>query len=362
MPAMNVSTQLLSSWGQSAELAKEWNALLENSVHTSVFLTYEYLSNGWKHFHSDRSTPFILTIRNQQGQLICIAPFRLITRKSTLFSYRVLKFICTWEVDKPYIITAPEHETTCWQGICQYLQQHSHQWDELDLTEMATHLKGKNILAQEFANSPYSVKVDKGEAGVWINLEKSWEELKRGHKNFNNKLNKLKKLPNGYEIVQCTTPEDVAQAADAFAAIEASSWKDAKIGISKDQNHFEFYKNTFIDLAKNNHICIHLLKTGEEVIAGDISYPIGDNVFFQHTVYDNKYKKISPGKLLVRLVIKSYLESNAKHGDFLCGFSGYLGSWGDGTIETEEILITKSSLHAKLFKLSAKLFNYKYAV
>ena len=361
IPAMNVTTQLVDTWEQWTALSQDWNALLGKSVHTSVFLTYEYLSNGWKHFHSDRSKPFILTIHDQQGQLIGIAPFRQITRKSTLFSYRVLKFACTWEMDKPYIIAAPEYETTCWQSICQYLTQNSHQWDELDLTEIATHLKAKQVITQEFANPPFSVAINEGETGVWINLEKSWEELKRGHKNFNNKLNKLKKLPNGYEIVRCTTPEDVAQAVDAFTAIEASSWKDAKMGISKDKNHLEFYKDTFIGLAKNNNICIHLLKTGDEVIAGDISYPIGDNVFFQHTVYDNKYRKISPGKLLVRLVIKSYLESNAKHGDFLCGFSGYLGSWGDGTIETEEISVIKPSLNTKLFKLSTKLFNYKYA-
>lgn len=356
---MTTSTRLIDSWNQWMALAEQWNGLLEKSVHPSVFLTHEYLSNGWKHFHADQSTPFILTIYDENEQLIGIAPFRLITMKSSVFIYRLLKFVCTWEMDKPYIIAAPEHESIVWQSITEYLKQNGQQWDSLNLDEIATHLRASKLLEQEFSTSPYSFESKPGESGVWINLEKSWEELKRGHKNFNNKLNKLKKLPNGYEIVCCTQPTEIEQAVQAFAALEASSWKDAKIGISKDQNHLEFYKNTFLGLARNNHICIHLLKTGEEVIAGDISYPIGDKVFFQHTVYDNKYKKISPGKLLVRLVIKNYLESDAKYGDFLCGFSGYLGSWGDGVIETEEITISKTNLRTKLFKLASKLFNNK---
>ena len=356
---MNTSTLLINSWEQWMDMQEQWNALLEKSVHPSVFLTHEYLSNGWKHFHADQSTPFILTIYDEHKRLIGIAPFRLITTKSSLFEHRQLKFICTWEMDKPYIISTPENESICWQNVCQYLKQHEKQWDSLNLEEVATHLRACKILAQEFSLPPYSFVSEPAESGVWINLEKSWEELKRGHKNFNNKLNKLKKLPNGYEIVKCTQPEEIKQAVQAFAELEASSWKDAKIGISKDQNHLQFYKNTFLGLARNNHVCIHLLKTGDEVIAGDISYPIGDKVFFQHTVYDNKYRKISPGKLLVRLVIKSYLESESKYGDFLCGFSGYLGSWGDGTIETEEITINKTNLRTKLFKLSSKFFSNK---
>jgi hypothetical protein len=357
---MITKTQLITTWEEWVALSDQWNSLLMNSVHPSVFLTHEYLTNGWKHFHAEHSTPFILCIFDQQNKIIGIAPFRLLTIKSIFFTCRALKYICTWEMDKPYIITSANHEVTCWKNICRYLKQNKPLWDTLDLNEIATCFSAKNILSQEFSSTPYNIEISKGENGVWINLEKSWQELLRGHKNFNNKLNKLKKLPDGYHIIKYTKPDEIEQATEAYAAIEARSWKNAKIGISKDVNHMEFYKDTFIALAKNNNICIHLLMTGDETIAGDISYPFGDNVFFQHTTYDNKYRKISPGKLLVRLVIKKYLESNAKRGDFLCGFSSYLGSWGDGTIDTLAINIQRSSLKLFLFRISAKLFGNKY--
>lgn len=352
-----IQTRLISTWDEWSALEPEWNILLKQSMHVSAFMTFEYLRNGWKYFHSKNSNPFIICIYDD-NKLIGIAPFRSTREQKFFFTYKLIEFICTWEMDKPYILTPKNYEQICWHAIVNFLQTNTDCWDELNIDELPIEYKANQILKKEFTKTSFKLDVYPGATGVWINLQKSWEEFKRGHKNFNNKLNKLEKLPNGYKIVRYTTPNDIASAIDAYKTIEANSWKNEKLGISKDKIHYEFYKQALIELAKNNYVSIHLLKTGDEIIAGDISYQIGTNVYFQHTVYNKKYRHLSPGKLLVRLVIKSYLESNAEYGDFLCGFSGYLDSWGDGTIKTENITVKKNTFSNLLYRISNTILDF----
>jgi len=71
-------------------LAPEWNGLLQASCADTIFLTWEYIS-AWLDAVAPRAELHVLTVRNESGELVGIAPFyrRRILLRSVL-TYRCL--------------------------------------------------------------------------------------------------------------------------------------------------------------------------------------------------------------------------------------------------------------------------------
>ena len=307
-----MNTELVQSEQAWHALRDEWDMLLAESVFPSVFLSFDYLVTAFGIFHAENSEPFILTVRDSGGVLIGIAPFRRTTHRHWGGSHAVLEYLATWETDKPYLIVGRDREYTVWGAIFSFLDANPVEWDLLQLIEMPDCLSGAASIKKLFGVPGYKYLATAGPDGPIVDLTQSWEEFLGNHKNYRKTLNRLQQPGSDYEVITYDSSKSISGGIESYIALERQSWKHGVVGLEKNPLHTKFYQSIIPLLAEKERASIHFLVTGEgRKIAGMICCSFGQTLYVQHTVYDPDFSEFSPGKLLVGLVLKRYMDDPA---------------------------------------------------
>src|SRR5687768_15091589 len=57
-------TDVVRDEGALLRLEPEWESLVGNAVHPSIFMTFDYQYAGWQAFHRDHSEPYVIVVRD----------------------------------------------------------------------------------------------------------------------------------------------------------------------------------------------------------------------------------------------------------------------------------------------------------
>jgi CelD/BcsL family acetyltransferase involved in cellulose biosynthesis len=347
---VSVNIELVQSTQAWNALRDQWDNLLADSVSPSIFLSFDYLSTAYKFFHSVDSEPFILIVKNADGTLIGIMPFRRSTRRYWGFSQAVLEYLVTWEIDKPYVIVRDGWDETVWAGLFEFLDENPGEWDLLELTEMSDALAGARVVEQLFRSQKYRYHLSKGPDGPCVDLTQSWEQFLEKHKKYRTALNRLAQLEPDYRVRAYNCPDNIEKGLAHYLALERLSWKHGRVGVVKNNQHTEFYRSIVPALADKGRCSIHVLLSGEgREIAGIISYSFEKTLYVHHTVYDPEFSSYSPGKLLMGLVLKEHMGNQGLvTADLLCGFADYYKPWAARIIATSNVKVLRLSPVSRL--------------
>lgn len=97
-------------------LAEEWDAVAARGVTDTPFQTLAYQESWWRHLHPENGRLHTIAVREENNNLIAIAPLYLING--------VLNFNgCVEETDYLDIIAAPEHVEAGWTAVFETLMQ-----------------------------------------------------------------------------------------------------------------------------------------------------------------------------------------------------------------------------------------------
>jgi hypothetical protein len=272
-------------------------------------------------------------------------------RREAGIKLRVLTYIVTLEsdIDKPYIIVKSDYETQAWKAISDYFQNDFTDWDLIDFFEIPDDLQGKQCIVSNFRTDDFYVILWKDASGPFLDMTRDWDEFYRAHRSYRKKLKRLKRAFPECSIDTFESPEDVERGLEEFVALESLSWKKDKVGISRDKQHLEFYRELMPKLASLNTVVIKVLRNGSELIAGEVVYRFKDSLFFAHSTYNMKYAEYRPGTVFAGLVIKDFSGKDYAIGDNLCGYADYMNPWSSGIKETSRVnILRKSTLTAVL--------------
>jgi CelD/BcsL family acetyltransferase involved in cellulose biosynthesis len=356
---MNV--ELVQSGRAWSHLREQWDILLEKSVFPSIFLSFDYLHSAYTAFHAGHSEPFILTLKNDEGLLLGIAPFRRSVRRQGVTDLAVLEYLVTWEVDKPYIIAVNGWEDAVWQAVFSFLYANSAEWDLLELIEMPDSLRGASAVEQLFQSPDYRCLASAGPEGPCIDLTQTWEQFLKHHKKYRMALNRLNRLCPGYQVVTFDNQSNIEEGLERHIALERFSWKHGKVGLERNSLHIEFYQEIIPILAQKGRASIHILLSGEgRPMAGIICCSFEQTLYALQTVYDPDFSQFSPGKLLLGLVLKDYMgQATFKSADLLCGFADYYRPWASRIITTTNFQIFRLSPRIRLL-LAGQWFKEQF--
>jgi CelD/BcsL family acetyltransferase involved in cellulose biosynthesis len=356
---MNVA--LVQSEQDWTALRDQWDNLLEESVFPSIFLSFDYLHSAYTAFHAGHSEPFILTLKNDEGLLLGIAPFRRSVRRQGLTDIAVLEHLVTWEVDKPYIIARKGWEEAIWQAIFAFLDANPAEWDMLELMEMPDFLPGTSGVEKLFQVPGYRCRTSVGPDGPYIDLTQTWERFLGQHKKYRMALNRLNRLCPGCQVVAYNDKSSIEMGLELHIALERFSWKHGKIGLERNALHMEFYQEIIPALAEKGRASVHILLSGEgRPMAGIICCSFEQTLYALHTVYDPGFSQYSPGKLLMGLMLKDYMgHATLKSADLLCGFAEYYRPWASRIITTTNFQILRLSPRMRLL-LAGKWLKEKF--
>jgi CelD/BcsL family acetyltransferase involved in cellulose biosynthesis len=119
-------------------LADEWNPLLERSRANTVFLTWEFISS-WLDVVAPEVEPYVVTVRDDAGRLLAIAPFYLSRARFMKFlSYRCLCLLGDQASASEYldIIVDRDHEAEVLEELGRYLAAQT-DWDCIWMTRLS---------------------------------------------------------------------------------------------------------------------------------------------------------------------------------------------------------------------------------
>jgi CelD/BcsL family acetyltransferase involved in cellulose biosynthesis len=333
-------------------LESEWESLLTDAAHPSIFMSFDYQYAGWKAFHSQESEPFVVAVRDAAGAVIGIAPFRRF-RDGGWVRWRRLAYLGSFEIDRPAPLIRVGYEIEFWGALQGFLAQAGGSWDVIRLPEMPREMVAP--AREAFGSSRQLFTSTPGSSAIGIDLHTRWADFIAGHRNLRKYVRSVERKVPDLEVRLYDDPFRVLEGFDLYTGVEGRSWKAGKVGVAKDARHAAFYRDLVQRLAERKRVAVRILSAGGQAVAGDITYTLGRRVFFHHATYDQAYADWSPGNFLTCRLFNDYMDAGFDSGDFLCGFADYMRPWCSLEWHTENVTITRDSMLMRMSHIAQKV-------
>lgn len=314
-----MKVQIVDTDGGFDKLESSWNALAENRP-SSFFSTFDYVRTAWKHFHKPADRLFLLVLHDGPS-VAGIAPFYIRSQRNRGIPIRRIRFISTWEGDRPCILMAGGEETV-WRDIMAFLEKEFRDWEVLELVEQP--VEGPEGSKWSFLFQPgWHWERSPGGVDHYVSLGGSWEDYVKGldagtRQDWRRRCRRLSSTPGGYAVEWISDPGRIREALSRFVALERTGWKaDAGIGVARDEIHRAFYEDLLLRLASKGQAFVCFLKNGGEDMASTINFVQRDVILGRHTTYSPAHVAHSPGILLHAEVIRYGFEGSYREFDLL---------------------------------------------
>jgi len=183
------NVQIVKDHREFEALRERWDSLMSLSENNSVFLTWGWLYHWWINFGKGSELFIILFRRNNNNELIAIAPlFIEIGSFGKLFKKRKVKFIGAGAGAADFLdfIIKPGYEEAVLNGFFDVLSSNQAKWDIVELADIDNNSKSLRIIAS-VTEKKFNILVLNSQKCPYIDLPCSYEELV---KNISSKFNK----------------------------------------------------------------------------------------------------------------------------------------------------------------------------
>ena len=370
-----------------AELAGEWNPLVERSASATVFLTWEWLRAWWASFRREGDELFILAawevggiaesgVRSAESspRLLGLAPlYRSRVRAShRIGSLRRIGFIGDRSGDSEYLDFAiePGREPEVVRAFLDAIERDAGGWDLL-----CFHVVPKSspslAVVRELAAERGWLAEEKVVPRLAIRLPGDWESyLATLQPRFRSKLRSLARrlqgdtgkmpvpLPAAFE--QCTEPSELPERLESLFALHQARWRAAgKPGAFADPARRRFYREVGEAFLRRGWLRFWSLRLGGRYAAHEFSFEHLGRVYFLQQAFDIGSAEQNAGTALKAHVLRDSIARGAREYDFLAGAAPYKEKWG--AERSECVLLTlgrpaaPARLHLGLRRLVARL-------
>lgn len=339
-------------------LAKEWDALLSNSVRPTVFMTFDYVYTSCLHYKGSEEIFFLLFRDADSRDLLAIFPLSVWSRRIHRVDLTVVAhglMPSATEVDKPCPIILNDQEARCWMRFSEYLQHEYTSWDMIELDELIADSYLPANLSQLFRFPRFYNRNKPGPDSPIVKLDGEWEDFWGNHRKLRKKCRRLERALGEnliYRIVD--DPAEAEQCLEQYIAAETGSWKEGDM-VAKNR---AFYQDLHPKLAEKGRLVFGMMYDRDSVVSIEVAYTYLDRVYFCHGTYLPAYADLSPGMVNSCWFIKHFHGKGFVEGDYLAGFSGYVNPWAYRNEPTRQIMIRKmgwKNIYLGAFHLAKKI-------
>lgn len=317
------------------DLAHEWNSLLQTTAQNSVFLTVEWCSSWWKHFHHSNDSLFLIVIRHAQSrQLLGLAPLVIKhTRGVTGLISRQLSFLGHGSAAPDHLdfILHPDYSLELKREMVAYLWANRSQWDLIHFDGMQSNSRVIYGLLQQH---PHLMKHVTRSICPYLTLPGSWQAYRQTlSRNMRYNLGRFqRRLKRDYPTVTAIKRHDTARALkkfmpDLFNLHTMAQRRRGNTGIFADKRMQNFHREVAHTFAEKGWLRAYSLDIGNTSIAALYCFQYNQTVYFYQSGFDLFWRRYSPGSQLMAHAIKSAIEENAATFDFLRGEEDYKFEW-----------------------------------
>ena len=334
-------TQVYTDTASFATLRQEWNPLLHDSISDTIFLTWEWQSTWWEHLGEGQL--YLLTMRNDEGWLVGIAPLYLTTSDDGLKSLSIVG--CRDVSDYLDLIAASGQEEKVYSALLDWLESNeAPAWDQVDLCNIPATSPTHSLLAEMAAARGYQVQTEVEDVCPIIPLPSTWDEYLNSldGKQRHELRRKIRRAERSCQINWYIVNEQQNLAAEMDAFIELHE----KSAVDKDEFMDAQMKGFFHAAAqvlqKAGWLQLALIEVNGEKAASMLNFDYQDSILVYNSWYDpQKYAWLSPGIVLLAYCIQRAIESGRAKFDFLRGDEEYKLRFGGQPTEVYRLLITR---------------------
>jgi len=307
-----------------------WNALVEQSISPSVFLTYEYLSAAWTTL-SQKSLLHILIINNGNN-LLGIAPLKITLRKVCGIQTKTVESLNALEKDF-FIVLNNEH--LFYEALAKYLYKNTHLWHKIEFSHIQSDHPFLEVFRNTFSSCRGIILEEKENlVHTCVNISTTWEDyfLKLKPKFIKKLRNSVKDLcaHDTPRVIKISSPDKILEYLKLYVELEERSWKsNMKSGINRTEETFNTYRAILEACAEKGWTEMTFLAVGSQLIAGGIHTIYKDDFVYLQTVYDHDLNRYNPGSLLMTINVQRAFEKGLKTIHFMGNYQEYKRNWSN---------------------------------
>jgi len=308
-------------------LRSEWRNLLQDSASNNPFLTWEWLYAWWSHFGVAGSLRLMLV--RADGELIAIAPFRLIA--TPLYWFSRLEFLGTGEAGSDYLDLIVRHgaEARALTALADFLS-------EQKLALRLTHLPPNSLVAHLSARLAEggwasSFAVD-GTCPIVDLTGHTFDSFlgSLGPSHRANIRRRLRALERDFDVrfERITQHDDRRVMLDALAAFHGRRYagRGGSTAFTSPAAR-AFHEEATRRALDHGWLRMYALRVNGAVAAVMYGFALNGRFYFYQHGYDETYAGHSIGLVLMALTIRTAIDEGAGEFDMLWGTEPYKFLW-----------------------------------
>lgn len=344
-------TAVITDSSQFYALKDEWNSLLQKSHTNTIFLTWEWVYTWWEVF-GEGGDLFIITVRNEKGELVGIAPLFIKKTKYYKFPVKEITFIGIGHSDRQDFIIL-KNDTAIIKEIVSKIYEGKDKWDIVHLDQIPS----ASLLVSGCLSMNFKPEIEFSSLCPYLNIENDWENYfnsldRRFRYDIRTKTKQLNNLGR-YEFKLVRRVNNIGELLTYIEDIEIKSKKnnteEAFFSVGKNK----YFLSKFLTLSMgNNWLAFSTLTVDNNLLAYSLGFIFNNIHYGYNTAYDINYHKYSPGKIVINETIKWFFENKnvIKMFDFSRGGTDIKAKWTSEVQKHLRIVFFNKSLYSNLIK------------
>lgn len=315
-----------SEW---AGLKKEWNDLLSRSAADSPFLRWEYQSAWWRHRGGGEhpSATLHIAVWREDGEIRGIAPFMRIETDNG----PELHLIGSVEIsDYLGLIVPPEFLSSFVEKLFNALAAMPFDtWKRMELCNLHPSADTIPILEREVEKHGWRGKVEPLQVCPVIILPESWDRyLETLDKKQRHEIRrKLRRAEEGEEKMnlRLASGANLPDAVEDFLRLMAYDPRKAAFltPVMRDQ-----FRELAAAAQDAGMLQLAFLEVNGRLAAGFFNFDYRDRIWVYNSGMDPEFSSLSPGWVLLALILRQSIAQGKREFDFLRGNESYKFQWG----------------------------------
>ncbi len=329
-----LSSQLITDRNELSALRDDWESLLSTSLSSSVFLTWEWVTT-WLETVYPEADIFVIVVRDQQGNLVAVAPFYLTAFTLFFFvKYKAIRFLgdCHSGMEYPDILVKKGFESQALKQIAGVLSENRKKWDCAWFPNIASWTGSMQRLCRCFEQQELSFHRTTDMDFSSVFLPATWDEYLQmfsRKKRYNlRRLEKKAAEKFNLQVNICEHKEDVNKFLDQLFTLHRARWQmvGQEGAFVRRPLMVTFYRKMALRALEKGWLAFFSLSVDGKVVASQYGY-IYNNVLSQIQEGFDPQAIAGSGNLLRLLVLRWCIENGIKEYDFLGGYSAHKEQW-----------------------------------
>ena len=304
-----------------------WDDALRRSWDNHDFLTWEWLSEWWKHFGDQRE--FHLVTVTDGGRILAAAPLMSSIYKMLAMKLRKIEFIATPASDyHTFLLTEknPKHA----RMMIEYAFHEIPGWDYIELGEVPENSETAKILATLDRRLGFKCRIQN--ACPYLPLPKRFEDFSENlSKHFRHNLGRYERKLRKEHLVNfkiCSKAAEISDYMGIFFDLHRKRWQSKKKpGALAARKTRDFHLGVAESFAEKGWLTLSSLALEDVPVASIYGFDYQQKLYFYLSGFDPAYSKYNVGDLQQLFLIKHCIGNGLKEFDFMRGDEPYKERW-----------------------------------